>query len=755
MKKIMKRTIGVLFALILTFSFVACGYQPYQKVEDDFLTFKSSDDGLDNFTNDYFKRHLRYDENRIGTLSLGNSVLFNKEWEALSLMWFDSTGNTVPDDRYDMVKMWLEELPVDKFGYVWSALESVVPATDGPLTYFSQGWPFPDYAQSQANSVGYEFNGRDSERWSASEGADESVANGLYSISYKGSDPLEIYSDFRRTQGIDTFHAPFLEIDLRMTDKKSFGNTSDVEDIYVYFKTTDESEWSEDKKVSLKDFSTLPVEEIPAVFNKHIFFPMYLHPKWKDHRVTDIKIVICPKSGQSMDIQANLNFVRLNYDTRHVNNIALLITASKTYYEFTGDKTFLEENISRLRSAMMFYLETLGGRSGLIDQSCMVGHDGLVGVGHGMGNGYWDILALPAKDLYANTFFYKALRDLSWLEEMVECEGIQIEKPSVVNAGTGQLVQYSETSESLSALSEIVKQNMQTGFWSEDKGRFISGVNANGDIIDYGFIMFNLEAVQCGIANDEQAQQIMDWISGKRIIEGEDSVGEDIYIFEFAPRATTIENKSQYVNGGGQIALFGGQVQDGGTSMYMSYYDLMSRIRVYGQDNAFDRLKEIQDWYEKVAAAGGTGNRFYRDYYDMTDFTLQGGGTQGGLGLDEEFLESALMTSAIPFGFFGIGNGDYKTLSVAPNMPSDLNFWEMENLMFQGVKYDLAITKRSIEVNAVRGDTQGLKLTLKLAEPAKKNYSVYVNGQKSDNYSVENGRIVISVDFARTKIEIK
>lgn len=51
------------------------------------LKFSSSDKSLDDFLNDYLHRHLRYDEKRIGGLPLGDSVMFNKEWEAMSLMF--------------------------------------------------------------------------------------------------------------------------------------------------------------------------------------------------------------------------------------------------------------------------------------------------------------------------------------------------------------------------------------------------------------------------------------------------------------------------------------------------------------------------------------------------------------------------------------------------------------------------------------------------------------------------------------------
>ena len=50
------------------------------------------------------------------------------------------------------------------------------------------------------------------------------------------------------------------------------------------------------------------------------------------------------------------------------------------------------------------------------------------------------------------------------------------------------------------------------------------------------------------------------------------------------------------------------------------------------------RLQEIIAWFDEVQAAGG-----YRAYYDGSrEGTLQGGGTAGGLGLNQEFFESVL-----------------------------------------------------------------------------------------------------------------
>ena len=92
--------------------------------------------------------------------------------------------------------------------------------------------------------------------------------------------------------------------------------------------------------------------------------------------------------------------------------------------------------------------------------------------------------------------------------------------------------------------------------------------------------------------------------------------------------------------------------------MYLSYYDLMSRIDTYGADDGFARLKGIQKWYEKVKAVADAASvdetnpkNFYREYYSQLGIVMQGAGTAGGIGLDEEFLESALVLAAIPYGY--------------------------------------------------------------------------------------------------------
>ena len=187
---------GILAAGIAATLFLLCGcggggntpgYEyGREQGSSNMLLFSSSDEGLDDFLNDYLHRHLRYDNLRIGDGALGSSVMFNKEWEAMSLMYFDSE-TSVPDDRYAMIEDWTSNVPVDKYGYTWSNKESLQPEIGLPTTYFRQGWPFPDYALVEGDSQGWEWNDDGmAENWTVKVNDRDtvpSVGGGLISVS--------------------------------------------------------------------------------------------------------------------------------------------------------------------------------------------------------------------------------------------------------------------------------------------------------------------------------------------------------------------------------------------------------------------------------------------------------------------------------------------------------------------------------------------------------------------------------------------
>ena len=124
--------------------------------------------------------------------------------------------------------------------------------------------------------------------------------------------------------------------------------------------------------------------------------------------------------------------------------------------------------------------------------------------------------------------------------------------------------------------------------------------------------------------------------------------------------------------------------------------------------------------------------------------------------MDSEFLENAIVYSIVPFGFFGLNSDSAHTLSVAPNLPKELSFWRMENLMYNGVIYDMEVADDYVILESVRGNTDGLQCEINLPAPSE-TPQVYCNGtlMSSDAYTVANGVVTVKVDFRAQKIQVK
>lgn len=808
--KHLKRAVSGTLALSMLL-LTACGEEKststvdiynYTKESDSLTYFSSSDSDLDFFLNDYFKRHVGYVDEEEGDMTV-NSIkpgagfdgMFNQEWNTMALSWFNCF-DSLDTDRQNNVKNTLSAALVDRYGYVWDGTDSTEDAKTNLSTSgsHSMGWPFPTAIDSEGWTTYWDFNGEngsfEGREWTTSFTSE--VKDGLLSGTVsEGVESLEFVSpQLESINSIMTYHAPYLEIDLRMyTDKYE-----NIEDVYVWYKNDNAEEWSEEKCVSLKETAAIKYD-FASVFEHVIYFPMYAEEYWNSNdnmEVTQIKVEIRAKEGTTLDGRYGLNYVRTRYDTRHVNNNSIFITSLKYYYDYTGDTTYLAEMIVEARKAMNFYMQMYDEERHLNRQSYMIGHEGeKSGTGAekmstSLTNGYWDVLFMTDYDFQSNMYFYKALVDLAYLENVLEEEGIQVDSSlsQVLTADRECSKSVSEyrwsadeleqiAGEVLTELRKSTDDTSQTGFYNEETGRFICGYDASGKMMDYGYVMWNMEAVYLGIANEEQEKSIMDWISGERIVESDEagggSSGEDIYYYRFAPRITTVNDigvfTGYYEDLVSNVPFGVKQIQFGGAAIFLSYYDLMDRIDIYGADNAFTRLKEIQEWYQEVYDYYKNENDnpepfdFYWDYYkNKIGITPQSGVHEGGgsgiVGLDGEFMESLLTLAAVPYGFFGIGSENGKCLTVSPSLPDELDYWKIENLAFDNVKYDLSVYENAVRIDSVRGDASDLSINISLPIENEK-FSVYVNGEETKDYTLEEDSVVVTVPFASAIVEIR
>ena len=831
---------------ILTFT-VNAAAELNDKYSDDNTYFRSSDADLDFFLNDYFTRHAtgitKNDEDQsVNSVIAGENAEEFFWWE-----WF-STAYYIMDtdagfDRIEGLREKLATVPVDDYGYVWQNTDAV---RDAMSTLASaehrMGWPFPTANEmvvtesiktsllgsatnyiTKGYSTSWDFNGNDRTAWSSNVGAAldgaglfKGTANGANKVTFSsptlpqthtikkyGITSVTVYDE----PAIYTYYAPLLELDVRMS------NADNVKDIVVYFKTNEggKAEYS----MSVNDYAFIKYD-YSGKYEHLLYLPMYAHTAWGDSEtryVTDLRIEIIPEDGKTLSGDFALSYVRPSLDTRHTNNNSIFISSLRQDYEYTQDIAFLEQNITRARKAMNFLMQFYNADRSLLDSSYLVGHDAdktgsdaAQRAAHSLGNGYWDISYMPKFDFHSNSYFYKAVADMAYLESVLAQKGSEYASDAkkadanVKTAGRPSKSKSFGSSEysaldlqttKTNTLNAIQASTSQNGFWDNTKGRFVAGygdANADGtsEWVDYGYVVWNLEAIYYGIANDEQAELIMQWVTGDRTVAGDTSTGEDIYFFELAPRATTYQGSSKTdssvytgvwhgTNNGGEYGK--SQVQHGGAIMYSSYYDLMNRIAVNGADDAYTRLNAIKDWYMDVYAyyqnSGSTPDDFYWDYYENSQWDSNGDGkgeywrvqngikgqaeregfTGGVIGIDGEFLESFLPVAAIPYGFFGI-EAQSGTLQIAPKLPGDLDFWTAENLTFAGCKYDVTIYENALQISAVRGEVDGLKLKVALDAPTG-DYEVYVNGFATTEYEVVNGQVVVEIAFGNAIVEVR
>ncbi len=767
---------------------------PYTKESEKMLSFSSSDKKLDFFLNDYFKRHAGYvdaegNDWKVTSVKAGVNAkeFFWQEWSTMMYDYFDSEEG-LESNRLEGIRNRQRTIPVDRYGFVWGYDDSTKPLNQNVSenSQHSMGWPFPTSNDSEGFAQSWDFNQID-EKWTSNVNAVQSQGLYIGNTDEAGLSSVDFVSPLLdKDHTIFTWHAPFLELDLRMYSV----DAPNIDDVYVYFKNTESEDWSEDKKVSFHDIAAIDYAFEPY-YEHIIYLPMFASPSWdsKDNKeICQLKISIQAKEGKKLTGRFGLNYVRSSYDTRHTNNICKFINALRNDYALTGDLAYLQEELTRARRGMNFLLSMYDETRHLNDQSYLIGHDGDKNfvndsdrLSHSLTNGYWDVLFMSRFDFQTNMYFYKALKSLAYLETVAEENHLSIDKKEATTLTASPDVtksygtrEYQETPTSLSSRANDVLEALRaetndtekTGFFNAKKGRFIEGFDAQGNEMDWGYTMWNLEAITEGIATPSQAKSIMAWINGDRVIAEDEtgSQGEDIYHFSFAPRATTTNKKGAF-NGSYRVDPAYGQkqVQYGGAIMYTSYYDLLARMQVLGKENAFSRLEAIEKWYQKIYDYFDanrdtvTPQNFYWDYYrNVENITIQSGihsaegGGSGLLGLDGEFLESLLLISAIPFGFFGL-KAEGNTLSFTPNLPSSLDYWKMENLLFHNVRYDCTMLPHGLEIDSVRGNASGLKLEVRIAKP-RGNYTVYINGTATKDYREDADSTVVSTNLQSATI---
>jgi hypothetical protein len=676
----------------------------------DFTTFEFPGDPgaarwYDNFTRSFFTNRINLEP-----------TIFPREYLAVADCWL----NDARRGKQSIQEFHREHLlgdMLDPEGYVLTRQHGAFSHDHGwPLGHWSQ---VPGPGGSKGVTAGWHFSKRkhswDVHYEDVARRMPERVAEGAIAAwNYENLRPLGINAEknaleLKTTGGfpamtspegvtIDPFNAPYMQI------RWNTGSRAPLRP-YMEWQREGDKDWSESRRMYFyPDWLTGDGRsDTTGMF--HSILPLHRHPEWNG-KITRLRFRLAAEE-RPPDIFF-VNSIFTTWDTRHLVNNGIYIKAAFEYFRWTGDLDFLRTMLPRLRQAMNYLMEEGHGRELKHIRCTWPGHDGRPGytigpdgkktfrVGRGKGGNYWDLLPFGWDDMYTTTHYYGALLAMA-----------QMEEAAASHPGWAMPGGFTALSpEELRAHAAEVKRTVNEKFWNPQAGRFVGTIDADGVPRDYGFTFVNLEAVHYGLADEKNAREIMAWINGSRTVEGDTSTGADIYAYRLAPRATTKRNVDWYGHlwTGPETLPFGGQVQDGGAVLGFSFYDIMSRLRVLGPDDAWARLMAIRAWNEEVQAHGG-----YRKYYadGKGGTTLQGGGTAGGIGIDFEFTESSMLAAVVPVGFMGL-RPDGNTLHIEPRLPAACPEMTVRNILYQGIPLDITVSADAVKIIARQKPPAGL-----------------------------------------------
>jgi len=353
-------------------------------------------------------------------------------------------------------------------------------------------------------------------------------------------------------------------------------------------------------------------------------------------------------------------------DSNHyITTAANLINAVYNYYVYDGDEAFFDHNLPRLRLAVDYLLSQFDENYGVFK----IDHPDHDGTNKSVGSNYWDITPYGHLSAYDNIYGYLAVT------KMVEIE---------------RILGNTSRAEELENYANAIKAGYNELFWAGD--HYIQCIDVHNVRHDYGAVYLNLEAITYGLADEDRAAVILDWISNTPTSTGQADVFSR---FIFAPRATMFDNPGRDFGGWHALTWPGGeeygteQIQNGGTIFYTAYYEMMSRVKAYGGDNAYARLKEVVDRFNMEHLQGGT----------LITGDLNQHFTSGLVGCWGEFPENGLVAVSVKNGIMGI-DADMDGLNVTPAMPSDLSDLTLNQVNFRDMLLDITTTATSVRIKA-------------------------------------------------------
>ncbi|CAF1960795.1 unnamed protein product [Rotaria magnacalcarata] len=349
----------------------------------------------------------------------------------------------------------------------------------------------------------------------------------------------------------------------------------------------------------------------------------------------------------------------------HFDQLPRFTAAIYQYYVWTGDRIFLQSILPRAELVVNFLISNMNGSAGIPINTI---NDGISE--NSRPSTYMDQVKSGWKDAWIALTFYTALNNIAALE-------------SVVGNETNREFYQSLADKLNSAFDDI--------FWNETTGRYAGWVDRNGNQHDSGYVYINLEAIARGLGNRSKADRIFDWLSrpADPILIGPHNGSTDVYHNIVAPRTTTENVRQSDWDGWSDPdegrRPYGGLVESGGTMMWLTYYDVMARLRFNYTDEAFNILNNMLERVDNDSNCLTFNYEKGRIRDDFGEDFVQ-------IGSNFPFPESGIAAISFLHGFVGV-TAQIDGLKICPQLPSSLDFIQAQ-VNYIGVTLTIRVSKQ-------------------------------------------------------------
>lgn len=420
-------------------------------------------------------------------------------------------------------------------------------------------------------------------------------------------------------------------------------------------------------------FNWTTYDKVKDAYLETLIDTRYGSDGWSNHNGY---IWATPDAPQHLDVQNHYTYnstfiIAVRNYLLHGNNTKVIRDGQE--YDFMDVPNRYGQTMrQKVELAMDYQLTVLEGESGILT----INDPRNDGTTSGVSSNYWDVFkSCGYKSAYENAIFYGSLLAMADIKEYM--------------GDSASAQRYLE-------LAAKAKVEFNKLFWDDVKERYITSVNVDGFRADYGMTFVNFYAIAYGVADADKAAKVYEWLDGKRIIDGDNSTGEDIYgQFKYAARTNTKDvyevDENLWWNHNGQLpcapGTFGGYghtMQNGGTIFYISHYDIMGRLNSVGAESAYARFRTILEEFHKDSLRRN-------QYMVYVQNGAQGVGeyVEGVIG---EFPESGLVPLTFVTGFLGI-KPTVDGLQISGNLPDELDYAGVREYLFGNRVYSIEVSK--------------------------------------------------------------